>query len=379
MALTKYKLGDLLELSDKRNETLEYGINDVKGISIQKIFIETKADMTNVSLRPYYLVSPDDFAYVTVTSRNGEKITIAHNNTQNTYIVSSSYVVFRVNRQDILLSDFLFMYFNRPEFDRYARFNSWGSARETFSWDEMCDIDIDLPPIEIQQKYVDVYNAMLANQQSYERGLEDLKLVCDGYIDKLKKKQTLMRPLGLFIEKHECKNSDDKYGISQVKGISNKKEFGQTKADVQGKDLSKFLVIDPGMFAYNPRTDGRDMLVLALNREAESVLVTWNYNAFRIKPDCLQNLDPEYLYLLLCRSEFDRLVRFDSWGSSQELFSWDSLCDVNIPVPSIEVQKALLEINVSYIERKHINEHLKERIKNMCPILIKGSLEEAGV
>lgn len=379
MGLTKYKLGDLLEFLDNRNENLEYGINDVKGISIQKIFIKTKADMTNVSLKPYYIVRPDDFAYVTVTSRNGEKITIAHNNTQNTYIVSSSYVVFRVRRQDVLLSDFLYMYFNRPEFDRYARFNSWGSARETFSWDEMCDIDIDLPPIDIQQKYVDIYNAMLANQQSYERGLEDLKLVCDGYIDKLKKKQALMQPLGLFIEKHECKNSNDKYGISQVRGISNKKEFGQTKADVQGKDLSKFLVIDPGMFAYNPRTDGRDMLVLALNREAESVLVTWNYNAFRIKPDCLQNLDPEYLYLLLCRSEFDRLVRFDSWGSSQELFSWDSLCDVNIPVPSIEMQKALFEINISYIERKHINDHLKERIKSMCPILIKGSLEEAGV
>ena len=167
MGLTKYKLGDLLKFVDSRNENLEYGINDVKGISIQKIFIETKADMTNVSLKPYYIVRPDDFAYVTVTSRNGEKITLAHNNTQNTYIVSSSYVVFRVRRQDILLSDFLYMYFNRPEFDHYARFNSWGSARETFSWDEMCDIDIDLPPVDIQQKYVDVYNSMLANQQSY--------------------------------------------------------------------------------------------------------------------------------------------------------------------------------------------------------------------
>lgn len=140
MALIKYKLGDLLQLSECRNENLEYGIDDVKGISIQKIFIETKADMKGVSLRPYYLVKPDDFAYVTVTSRNGEKITIAHNDTENTYIVSSSYIVFSVKRKDLLLSDYLFMYFNRPEFDRYSRFNSWGSARETFSWDDMCDI-----------------------------------------------------------------------------------------------------------------------------------------------------------------------------------------------------------------------------------------------
>lgn len=188
MGLTRYKLGDLIQLRDARNDDLQYGIEDVKGISIQKIFIETKADMTGVSLKPYYLVQPDDFAYVTVTSRNGEKITLAHNTTDNPYIVSSSYVVFSVKDKDLLISDYLFMYFNRPEFDRYSRFNSWGSARETFSWEDMCDMEVDLPPLSIQQKYVDIYNAMIVNQQSYERGLEDLKLVCDAYIDDLRKK-----------------------------------------------------------------------------------------------------------------------------------------------------------------------------------------------
>ena len=78
MALTKYKLGDLIEQCDERNSELTYTLDDVKGISIQKIFIETKADMEGVSLKPYKLVKPDDFAYVTVTSRNGEKITLAH-------------------------------------------------------------------------------------------------------------------------------------------------------------------------------------------------------------------------------------------------------------------------------------------------------------
>ena len=152
MALAKYKLGELIHLCDERNGDLAYTLADVKGISIQKIFIETKADMSGVSLRPYILVRPDYFAYVTVTSRNGEKITIAHNDAKDTYIVSSSYVVFKVSRTDLLLSDYLFMYLNRPEFDRYARFNSWGSARETFSWEDMCDIDIELPDITIQQK-----------------------------------------------------------------------------------------------------------------------------------------------------------------------------------------------------------------------------------
>jgi type I restriction enzyme S subunit len=174
MALIKYKLGDLISLSDEKNGENKYKIEDVKGVSIKKAFIETKANMSGVSLTPYLIVKPDYFAYVPVTSRNGNKITIAHNDTTNTYIVSSSYIVFFVNHPDILDSDFLFMYFNRPEFDRYARYHSWGSAREVFSWDAMCGIEINLPSIEIQKKYVAVFKALLANNN----GTDDVSKIC---------------------------------------------------------------------------------------------------------------------------------------------------------------------------------------------------------
>ena len=123
--------------------------------------------MDDVSLRPYILVKPDYFAYVPTTSRNGEKITIALNKSTETYIVSSSYIVFAVKRHDLLLADYLFMYFNRPEFDRYSRFNSWGSARETFAWEEMCDIEISLPSIEVQQKY---------GSEIFELALQSIKM-----------------------------------------------------------------------------------------------------------------------------------------------------------------------------------------------------------
>ena len=111
MALKKYKLGDLLTVSDEKNINNKYTVSDVKGISNQKMFIETKADMTGVSLTPYLLVKPDFFAYVPTTSRNGNKITIAYNSTSNTYIVSSSYIIFCVKDKSTLLSDYLFMYF----------------------------------------------------------------------------------------------------------------------------------------------------------------------------------------------------------------------------------------------------------------------------
>jgi type I restriction enzyme, S subunit len=171
--LAKTKLGDYIELSELKNSDNRYTLENLKGISIQKVFIDTKADMGGVSLSPYLIVKPDYFSYVTVTSRNGEKITIAHNDTKETFIVSSSYVVFSVKPNDILLSDYLFMYFNRPEFDRYARFNSWGSARETFSWDDMCDIQLQLPPINIQKKYARIFMALGASE-AFRQRLRDI-------------------------------------------------------------------------------------------------------------------------------------------------------------------------------------------------------------
>ena len=374
MGLSKYKLGELISLCDERNSDNIYTLSDVKGISIKKEFIETKADMAGVSLSPYILVHPDYFAYVTVTSRNGEKITLAHNTSNNTYIVSSSYIVFKVDSPEIILSDYLFMFFNRPEFDRYSRFNSWGSARETFSWEDFCDIDITLPSIEQQRKYVDVYLALQNNLAAYQSKVEDLKMVCDGYFDKAKKGNVIS--LGELIERVDKRNTDGFFKEDSVRGITNKKQFDDTKADLIDTDLSKFLVIDKGVFAYNSRTDGRDMLVLALNKEEHGIIVTWNYNAFRIKDEYKTLVNPEYLYSFFLRSEFDRRVRFNSWGSSQELLSWDNLCNIKVPFPGINEQDSIAKMNHVFLERKAIVEQLKERLNGLCPILIRGSLTE---
>ena len=150
MGLIKYKLGELIELCDMRNYDGVYTLDDIRGISTGKEFIDTKANMDGVSLSSYKVVNCQEFAYVADTSRRGEKIALAFNDGERTILISSIYTVFRVSRIDILLSNYLFMYFNRPEFDRYARFNSCGSARETFDWDTMCDIDIELPAITVQ-------------------------------------------------------------------------------------------------------------------------------------------------------------------------------------------------------------------------------------
>ena len=369
MALSKYKLGELIQLEDERNNDGKYTLNDVKGKSIKKIFIETKANMQDVSLLPYILVKPDFFAYVTVTSRNGEKITLAHNDTKDTYIVSSSYVVFSIKRTDLLNSDYLFMYFNRPEFDRYARFNSWGSARETFDWDTLCDIDIELPDLPTQQKYVDVYNAMLANQQSYEHGLDDLKLTCDAYIEELRRK-TPCQAIGPYIDFVNESNSE--YVYTHVQGVESSGSFMDTRANMQGVDIGKYTVVHKGNIAYNPSRI--NIGSIAIYTSDEPCVVSPMYSVFKVIDT--DKILPEYLMSWFGRTEFQRYTWYYAAGSVRDTFDFNLMQEVKFPIPSIETQKDIVNILTAYNTRKEINEKLKSQIKNICSILIKGSLEE---
>ncbi|MCJ0581286.1 restriction endonuclease subunit S, partial [Enterococcus cecorum] len=342
MALTKYRLGELIEQCDEKNEDLKYTLENVRGISTQKFFIETKANMDGVSLKPYKVVNPDEFVYVADTSRRGDKIALAFNNSDGAYLVSSVYTVFKVKGRDILSSEYLFMYFNRPEFDRYSRFNSWGSARETFEWDDFCDIEIVLPPIEIQKKYVAIYEAMLENQKAYEQGLDDLKLVCDAYIEDLRRKNP-SRKIGRYLEQKSDKNTDGK--INFVMGLSTKKEFREAQARVNRKELSRYKIVKNKDLVFVPTTDTWKVLAFAINSFGRDLVVSPIYKVFSTDKE---NLLPEYLALWLSREEFDRYARFHSWGSARENFTFDDMKRVEIPIPELSIQKSIVDIYTVY-------------------------------
>ena len=365
MGLRKYKLGELIELCDDRNADNVFTLDDVKGISIKKEFIETKADMAGVSLTPYILVRPDSFAYVTVTSRNGEKITLAHNTSNSTYIVSSSYVVFRVCKPDVLLSDYLFMFFNRPEFDRYSRFNSWGSARETFSWEDFCDIDIALPSIEQQRKYVDVYLSLQNNLATYQSKVDDLKLVCDGYIEDLRK-QVKCEKLGKYIKEENVRNIDN--SLNNVLGVCKEKTFISTIANMHGIDLHNYKIVKTGWFAYSNRINIGSVAL----RYGSPCLVSPSYTVFSVDET---KLYPEYLSLWLQRDEFLHFAFFYSMGTVKDELGVEDLGEMVIPFPDLQTQLYILDIYKAYIERQRIAAQLKEQLNNLCPILIKGSLQ----
>jgi type I restriction enzyme S subunit len=175
---------DYIEICDERNSESKYTLEDVRGISIQKKLIPTKADMKDVSLTPYKLLKPYEFSYVTVTSRNGGKISLAMNDTDNTYLVSSSYENFRCKDCSKLIPEYLYLLLSRSEFDRYARFNSWGSARETFDWSELCRVKIPLPPLEVQQSIVDLYKCLEEAKKIASEAREKLKTLCPALVQK---------------------------------------------------------------------------------------------------------------------------------------------------------------------------------------------------
>lgn len=369
MGLSKVRLGELIELCDERNDYGEYTLNDVRGISTGKKFIVTKANMDGISLLSYKVVNPQEFAYVADTSRRGDKIAIAFNDNTQSILISSIYTVFRVAKKDKLISDYLFMYFHRPEFDRYARFNSWGSARETFSWEDFCDVEIALPPIHIQQKYVNVYNAMLANQRSYEWGLEDLKLLCDAYIEDLRRK-ILCEKIGKYIaERNENNENND---ISLFQGVNVDHLFTEPKRVAEDSKNGK--IVRTGQFAFNKVMKAHNTKLPIALREGPDCIVSNSYQVFEVINQ--KKLLPKYLLLWLNRAETQRYAGFIAFGTTRDIFTLEDMGEISIPIPNLQVQQNIVNIYEAYSIRASIAEKLKAQIKDICPILIKGSIEE---
>lgn len=152
------RLGDYIRQVNIRNKDLK----DVKllGVSIQKEFIPSIANTIGTNMATYKLVEKDQFAYGTVTSRNGDKISIALLEDYEEAMISQAYISFEIVDKNKLLPQYLMMWFRRPEFDRYARYISHGSVREIFSWEDMCDVKLPIPSIEKQWEIVNEYRTI---------------------------------------------------------------------------------------------------------------------------------------------------------------------------------------------------------------------------
>lgn len=372
--VSKIRLGDYITRSTINNNNLKYGVELIEGVTNEGQFAAPKGNPVDVDLKPYKIVKKGAFVYNPSRLNLGS---IAYR-TDGLCIVSHLYVVFYLNEDGKKRIDpeYLFIYFRREEFYREVTFRNFGSQRPEFNYYDMSDILIPLPDISVQQKYVNIYKSMLANQQSYECGLADLKLVCDGYIGDLRRRIPYEK-IGNYLELIESRNSNSRFGIDDVRGVSIDKKFIATKADMVDVNLNMYFIVQPNEFAYvtvTSRNGGK--ISIALNDSDNSYICSSSYVVFRSIDT--KKLLPEYLMLFFSRTEFNRYARFNSWGSARETFDWSEMCDVQIPIPDVKTQKAIADIYRVYIMRKNINEKLKAQIRDICPILIRGALEDGG-
>ena len=175
-------LGNYIRLVDERNKDLS--VTKLLGVSISKKFIPSIANIVGTDLSNYKIVRTGQFAYGPVTSRNGEKISIAYLDEEDC-IISSSYTVFEVENKEELDPEYLMLWFSRPEFDRYARYKSHGSVREIFDWNELCMVELPVPDIEKQRKIVKAYKTITDRIDLKQKINDNLEATAQAYFDNL--------------------------------------------------------------------------------------------------------------------------------------------------------------------------------------------------
>lgn len=367
MGLNKIRLGDYIVRSTTNNRDLKYGIELIEGVTNEGKFASPKGDPIDVNLKPYKIVNNGAFVYNPSRLDLGS---IAYR-VDGLCIISHLYIVFYLNEKgkERIDPEWLFMYFRRKEFYREVTFRNFGSQRPEFNFNDMSDIMIPLPDISVQRKYVDIYKAMIANQQSYERGLEDLKLVCDGYIEGLRRKEPC-QAISPYIREIDERNKNNQ--VSLLQGFCMSGDFIEPRRT--SIDIPSLKILRKGNLIYNRAVECvTDRFIVAI-RDGETCAVSNSYIVFTSIDE--KKLSNKYLLLWLKRKEFARYSKFVSHGTAHENFEYYDLENVKIPIPSIGVQKAITDIYDCYFTRRSINAKLKAQIKDICPILIRGSLEE---
>ena len=368
MGLSKIKLGKYIERSTANNHSLKYKEDLIVGVTSDGVFSLPKGNVQGVDLKPYKIVNNGDFVYNPSRFDLGS---IAYR-TEGLCIVSHLYQIFHLNEKGKEMIDpiWLFIYLRRNEFRREVTFRNFGSQRPEFNFNDLSDIELPLPSIEQQRKYVNVYLALQNNLAAYQSKVEELKLVCDGYIEDLRRRMKCER-IGTYIS--ECNTRNENLLVLKVQGVESSGNFAETRANMDGIDFHNYKIVKQNQFAYNPSRI--NLGSIALRNEIDGkCIVSPMYVVFEVIDS--EKLMPDYLLLWLSRSEFLRSTLFYASGSVRDTFGFDDMKNVAIPIPNISVQREIVNIHKCYIERQRIAEALKEQLKNICPVLIRGSLTE---
>ncbi len=266
------RLGDYIEQCDERNST-----NDnypVIGINRDKTFMPTVANLDGVDIGQYKIITKGMFVFSGMQTGRDICIRIGLYDNEHPALVSPAYTTFVINDDKKVLPEYFFMYFNRAESERYGWFISDSSVRANLDWPRFLDIEIPLPSPDEQQKMVNVWKAFREIKEQNEAKAAPLMQVCQSYIQELKHKYPMLE-IGPYIEEYDERDSDEVYGLDDVRGISIEKKIIDTKANMDGVKLSPYKVFKPNTFCYVTITSRNgEKITLSLNNDNRGYIVS---------------------------------------------------------------------------------------------------------
>lgn len=367
-------LGKLIRLVDEKN--LDGSISRLLGINISKNFMPSVANISGVDLSKYKVIRNKNFACNIMHVGRDERLPISLYQEEQPAIVSPAYKTFEVVDPNEILPEFLMIFFHRSEFDRFTWYLCDSSIRGGLEWDRFCEIEVPVPSINEQKRYVSLYDGLMKNHKCYEDSLSDLNTICDLTIGLLKKGIKSDQFIGRYIRKIDVRNQDK--SIDNVLGMNVQKTFMPSVANTSETDLSKYKVIKKGQFAYSAMQVGRDETIrVALYADDTPAIISPAYTVFEVINS--EEILPEFLMMWFRMPEFNRYGWFISDSSVRASLEWERFCEINIPVPKIEAQKGIVTFYHVLETRKQINEKLKETIRPLCSVLMQGVIKDLKI
>ena len=367
-------LGNYIRLVDERNKNL--AVTKLLGVSISKKFIPSIANIVGTDLSNYKIVRTGQFAYGPVTSRNGEKISIAYLDEEDC-IISSSYTVFEVENKEELAPEYLMLWFSRPEFDRYARYKSHGSVREIFDWNELCMVELPVPDIEKQRKIVKAYKT-ITDRIDLKQKINDNLANTEQLIlyQAISKNQTI--PLSLneiaeFIDGDRGKNypTFDEFstsGFCLFLNASNVTSSGFNFDSCMFVTEEKDKIMRNGHLLLNDivfTSRGTLGNVALYDKNIKYKNVRINSGMLIIRPKAI-NLSPYFIYALLKSNYMKSAIEQFRSGSAQPQLPIKDLQNITFDIP--ESQNVLDDLEHRFFEIEETISINKREIGNLSEL-----------
>ena len=378
------RLGDYIRPVDVRNRDLK--VTRLLGVSITKEFMPSIANIVGTDLSAYKVVTKGQFAYGPVTSRNGDKISVALLDGYDDAIISQAYTVFEVVDTNALDPEYLMMWFRRPEFDRYARFHSHGSAREVFDWEEMCEVQVPVPAIEKQREIVAEYNTLATRIETNKKLIATLEQTA----------QTLYRHT--FVDNIDPNNLPEGWRMGTLGEVCSKLGSGATPKGgkesycLEGISLIRSTNVLDYQFLYEDLAKINEAQAKALDGVTiESKDVLFNITGVSVARCCMvpddvlparvnqhvmiiRPLQKNMAYYLLCTLCYpdvkNTLLGISQAGSTREAITKDEMERFKIIVPAQEILQKFDNECSKIFERKNLATKENQTLTQMQTLLL---------